>query len=82
MQHECSIAPSSLSRWRKHVGAERLEKMLQVTTQVAMKLGMLKPAQAIRVNVDTKVQEKAIAFSTDARLYHKMRVRWSIKLIG
>ncbi len=27
------------------------------------------------MNVDTTVQEKAIAFPTDARLYHKMRVR-------
>ena len=27
-----------------------------------------------RVNVDTTVQEKAIAFPTDARLYHKMHV--------
>jgi len=26
-----------------------------------------------RVNVDTTVQEKAVAFPTDARLYHKMR---------
>ena len=26
------------------------------------------------VNVDTTVQEKAVAFPTDARLYHKMRV--------
>jgi len=26
-----------------------------------------------RVNVDTTVQEKAIAFPTDARLYHKAR---------
>jgi IS5 family transposase len=74
MQHECPIDPSSLSRWRKRVGADRLEKMLQVTIQVAMNAGMLKPAQATRVNVDTTVQEKAIAFPTDARLYHKMRV--------
>ena len=74
MQHECPINPSSLSRWRKRVGADRLEKMLQVTIQVAMKAGMLKPEQATRVNVDTTVQEKAIAFPTDARLYHKMRV--------
>ncbi len=74
MQHQCPIDPSSLSRWRKRVGADRLEKMLQVTIQVAMNSGMLKPAQATRVNVDTTVQEKAIAFPTDARLYHKMRV--------
>ncbi len=74
MQHECPIDPSSLSRWRKRVGAERLEKMLLVTLQVAMKSGMLKAAQATCVNVDTTVQEKAVAFPTDARLYHKMRV--------
>ena len=74
MQHEFPINPSSLSRWRKRVGAARLEKMLQVTIQVATNRGMLKPAQAARVNVDTTVQEKAIAFPTDARLYHKMRV--------
>ena len=74
MQHEFPINPSSLSRWRKRVGADRLEKMLQVTIQVATKRGMIKPAQASRVNVDTTVQEKAIAFPTDARLYHKMRV--------
>jgi len=26
-----------------------------------------------KINVDTTVQEKAISFPTDARLYHKMR---------
>lgn len=74
LQHECPIDPSSLSRWRQRVGADRLEKMLEVTITVAMKLGLLKPAQATQVNVDTTVQEKAIAFPTDARLYQKMRV--------
>jgi IS5 family transposase len=74
MQHECPINPSSLSRWRKRVGADRLEKMLEVTLQVAMNAKLLKPAQATQVNVDTTVQEKAIAYPTDARLYHKMRV--------
>ena len=73
LQHECPIDPSSLSRWRQRVGADRLEKMLEVTIAVAMKLGLLKPAQATQVNVDTTVQEKAIAFPTDARLYQKMR---------
>jgi IS5 family transposase len=74
MQHECPINPSSLSRWRKRVGADRLEKMLEITIQVAMTGKLLKPAQITRVNVDTTVQEKAIAFPTDARLYQKMRV--------
>jgi IS5 family transposase len=74
MQHECPVNPSSLSRWRKRVGADRLEKMLEITIQVAMTGKLLKPAQITRVNVDTTVQEKAIAFPTDARLYQKMRV--------
>jgi IS5 family transposase len=34
----------------------------------------LRPQELQKVNVDTTVQEKAIAFPTDARLYHKMRV--------
>ena len=34
------------------------------------------------MNVDTTVQEKAIAFPTDARLYHKAKKRlgWKTKL--
>ena len=74
MQHECPINPSSLSRWRKRVGADRLEKMLEITLQAAIKLKTLKPAELTRVNVDSTVPEKAIAFPTDSRLYHKMRV--------
>lgn len=34
----------------------------------------VKPKELEQVNVDTTVEEKAIAFPTDARLYHKMRV--------
>jgi IS5 family transposase len=74
MQHQCPIDPSSLSRWRKRVGADRLEKMLEVTLQVALGMKKLRPVELTKVNVDTTVQEKAIAFPTDARLYHKMRV--------
>ena len=34
----------------------------------------MKPQELQEVNVDTTVQEKVIAFPTDARLYHKMRI--------
>jgi transposase, IS5 family len=73
MQHELPIDPSSLSRWRKRVGAERLEKLLAATIQAALSIGALRPQELQKLNVDTTVQEKAIAFPTDARLYHKMR---------
>jgi IS5 family transposase len=74
MQHELPIDPSSLSRWRKRVGAERLEKLLEVTIRTALAMKALRPGELQKVNVDTTVQEKAIAFPTDARLYHKMRL--------
>jgi IS5 family transposase len=74
MQHELPIDPSSLSRWRKRVGAERLEKLLAATVHAALAMKALRPQELQKLNVDTTVQEKAIAFPTDARLYHKMRV--------
>jgi IS5 family transposase len=74
MQHELPIDPSSLSKWRKRVGVERLEKLLEATIQTAIQMKAVRPQEFQKVNVDTTVQEKAIAFPTDARLYHKMRV--------
>jgi len=73
MQHALPIDPSMMSKWRKRVGAERLEKLLQMTIHTALAMKAIKPQEMAKVNVDTTVQEKAIAFPTDARLYHKMR---------
>ena len=74
MQHELPIDPSMMSKWRKRVGAIRLEKLLEATIHTALAMRALKPQELARVNVDTTVQEKAIAYPTDARLYHKMRM--------
>ena len=74
MQHDLPIDPSMMSKWRKRVGAERLEKLLEATIHTAIAMKALKPQELEKVNVDTTVQEKAIAFPTDARLYQKMRV--------
>jgi IS5 family transposase len=74
MQHELPIDPSLMSKWRKRVGAERLETLLEVTIHTALAMKAVKPQELQKVNVDTTVQEKAIAFPTDARLYQKMRV--------
>lgn len=74
MQHELPIDPSMMSKWRKRVGAIRLEKLLEATIHTALTMRALKPQELAKVNVDTTVQEKAIAFPTDARLYQKMRI--------
>ena len=73
LQHELPIDPSSLSKWRKRVGTGRLEKLLEATIQTALAIKAMRPQELEKVNIDTTVQEKAIAFPTDARLYHKMR---------
>ena len=58
MQHELPIDPSSLSKWRKRVGVERLEKLLEATIHAALAMKAMRPA-TLAVNVDTTVQEKA-----------------------
>jgi IS5 family transposase len=72
-QHEIPLDPSSLVRWRRRVGSAGMERMLKETIETAKRKGIMKARHLERVNVDTTVQEKAVAFPTDARLYHKMR---------
>ena len=72
-QHEFPLDPSSLVRWRRRVGSKGMEKLLKETVETAKRKGLMKARHLERVNVDTTVQEKAVAFPTDARLYHKMR---------
>lgn len=72
-QHELPLEPSSLVRWRKRLGPQRMEKLLTETLETAKRGKLLKEKHVRHVNVDTTVQEKAVAFPTDARLYHKAR---------
>ncbi len=73
LQHELPLHPTSLVKWRQRVG-DKLEALLEETIKVAFDVGALRRTAIKHVNVDTTVQEKAIAFPTDARLYQKMRV--------
>lgn len=50
-----------------------MHKLLAQTLDTAQRSGLLKAGEVQEVNVDTTVQEKAIAFPTDARLYAKAR---------
>ena len=72
-QHTFPLDPTSLVRWRKRIKPEGMEKLLQETIATAQRGDLLRKSDVARVNADTTVQEKAIAFPTDARLYHKMR---------
>jgi IS5 family transposase len=72
-QHELPLDPSSLVRWRHRVGEGGAEKLLKQTIETAIDQKLLGGRDVKRVNVDTTVQEKAIAFPTDAALYDKAR---------
>ncbi len=72
LQHELPLHPTSLVKWRKRVG-DRLESMLIETIELARSTKAMSARSTDHVNVDTTVQEKAIAFPTDACLYHSMR---------
>lgn len=74
-QHELPLDPTTLVKWRKRVGPDGVEKLLKGSIEAAKQRRLIDKTEMRRVNVDTTVQEKAIAYPTDARLYHKMRER-------
>ena len=71
MKHECPLHPTTLVKWRQRVGAERMEVLVKGTIATALREKFIRPQQLDTITVDTTVQEKAIAFPTDARLYYK-----------
>jgi IS5 family transposase len=71
LQHECPIHPTSMSRWRKRAGADRLVELLQETIALAKREGQVSRRDLERVNVDTTVQEKNITYPTDSKLLYR-----------
>ena len=72
-QHELPCHPTSLVKWRKQIGTDGFEQLLGQIIQTALRCHVMKPQEIECVNVDTTVQEKAVAFPTDARLYNQAR---------
>jgi IS5 family transposase len=75
MQHVCPIHPTSMTKWRKRVGADRLAEMLSETISLAVREKHLPKQDLHRVNVDTTVQEKNITYPTDSKLLHRCIVK-------
>ena len=72
-RHKPSFDRSSLTRWRKRKGEEKLVALIQESLGAATRTGAAKPSDFARVIVDTTVQPKAVAFPTDAKLMHRAR---------
>ncbi len=47
--------------------------MLEESLKTGLREGFIKKSELTRVNVDSTVQEKAVRYPTDARLYDRLR---------
>jgi len=74
-QHRLPFERSSLTRWRQRMGEDKLAALVQESLSAAIRLKAARPADFKAVIVDTTVQEKAVAFPTDAKLMHRARER-------
>jgi transposase, IS5 family len=59
---------TQIGRFRVSIGEAGMETILKATIDTAVATNAIKPVEFERVIVDTTVQEKAIAYPTDARL--------------
>ena len=71
-QHEPPIYPSTLGRWRKQLGEEGLEYLLETVLQSAVQMKVIKRESLAHVCVDSTVMEKNIAWPTDSKLMLKV----------
>lgn len=71
-EHSLPIDSSSMTRFRERMGKETIEELFKETVKSAERSKQLKEKDFEQLNVDTTVQEKAISFPTDAKLYYKM----------
>lgn len=78
-RHRLPFDRSSLTRWRKRIGADALELLLAETVSVAVKTGAVNERQLERVTVDTTVQTKAVAHPTDSHLLLRA-AEWLVRL--
>ena len=73
-RHDAPIDPSLMTLFRKRIGEAGCEFILGLTVCAGLATRTVARTSLAIVNVDTTVQDKAIAFPTDARLLHKARV--------
>lgn len=67
-QYELPMDRTSISKWRKRVDVEKLEKILQESLSVAHMTGALDAKDVHKIAVDTTVQEKAVDWPSQIKL--------------
>lgn len=81
LQWNLPIDSSSLTRWRKRLGPDRLKTILGMTVSVAVSSGVVSKKDLETVILDTSVMPKNIEHPTDSKLLEKAR-RKMVKLAG
>lgn len=71
-EHSLPIDSSSMTNFRKRMGREAIEELFKETVESAKVNKELKEKDFEQLNADTTVQEKAVSFPTDSKLYYKM----------
>lgn len=72
-KHVPPLHPTTLVKWRKRLGQKGMQRIAKEIYCVAVDIGYLSQRDLEEVIADTTVQEKAICYPTDSRLYFKMR---------
>ena len=80
-QTEPPIDPSSLTRWRKRLGVDGVEALLEASISAGKRTGAVRSSSMKTVIVDTTVMPKAVAYSTDSRLLERSR-QYLVKAAG
>lgn len=71
-QTDFPIHPTSMTKWRNRLQDVHLEKLLEATIRTGLISKTITPSSIQKVNVDTTVQEKDIAYPTDINLYYRL----------
>lgn len=69
------IHPTSMTKWRQRVEKKGLSVLLEETIRIGFVSKTITPKDIETVNADTTVQEKAIEFPVDIKLYFKFMKR-------
>lgn len=78
-RHRLPFDRSSMTRWRRRIGADEMELLLAETIAVAVQTGAVNERQLSRITVDTTVQTKAVAHPTDSHLLLRA-AEWLVRL--
>ena len=70
-QHALPLDRSSMTRWRRRIGPERLELLLAESLAAAQRGGAVEERHLRRVTIDTTVQPKAVTHPTDSKLLQR-----------